>query len=176
MNKAGKLHVYYGEGKGKTTAALGMALRAAGQGLSVVIVQFLKNTPCGELVQLARLPEITVLRGQEGSRFAFQMSEAEKTASRQIHNDNLRQALALVAEGRCDLLILDEALDACQLGLLDEDLLKEALFGQPPALERVITGHKAIAWIVEAADYVTEMVKHKHPYDQGLKARKGIEF
>lgn len=176
MENTGLLHVYYGEGKGKTTAALGLALRASGQGLRVVIVQFLKNTPCGELKQLALLPRITVLRGQAGTRFSFQMSEEEQAETRQIHNDNLRQALALVAEGRCELLVLDEALDAYQLGLLDEDLLREALFGQSAAVERVITGHKASDWVLEGADYVTELVKRKHPYDQGVKARRGIEY
>jgi cob(I)alamin adenosyltransferase len=176
MAKKGLTHLYYGSGKGKTTAALGLALRASGAGLRVVIVQFLKDRPCGELTQLALLPNITVLRGKAGKAFIRGLDEAEREATREIQNANLQRARVLVQRGQCDLLILDEALDACQLGLLDEPILADLICHKPAALELVVTGHRPVDWLIEQADYVTEMVKHKHPYDVGIKARRGIEF
>jgi cob(I)alamin adenosyltransferase len=176
MTRRGLIHVYYGYGKGKTTAALGLALRASGGDLKVVIVQFLKDTPSGELTQLALLPGITVIRGKAGKKFVRDMDDAEKSATKLKHDDNLRQALSYVEAGKCDLLILDEALDAYQLGVLDEQMLTDLIYKKPSALELVITGHKPTDWLVDMADYVTEMVKHKHPYNTGIKCRKGIEF
>lgn len=176
MENSGLIHVYYGNGKGKTTAALGLALRASGCGKKVVVLQFLKDMKCGELSQLALLPNTVVLRGKAGAPFTFSMTQEEKDATKVIHDDNLRQALALVGSGECDMLVLDEALDAYQLGLLDEVLLTELIRSKPPALELVITGHSPTDWIVDAADYVTEMVKVKHPYDRGIMARRGVEF
>jgi cob(I)alamin adenosyltransferase len=104
------------------------------------------------------------------------MSEEEKRETKRIHDANLSEALSLVEDGNCELLMLDEALDAYQLGLLDEALLKQIILHKPEALELVITGHTPTDWIMERADYITEMVKHKHPYDQGIHARRGIEF
>lgn len=176
MTEKGLIHLYYGSGKGKTTAALGLALRASGAGRQVVIVQFLKKKPCGELKQLALLPNITVLRGKAREVFVRDMDEAEREATGKIQNANLRQAQNLVRKGQCDLLILDEALDACRLGLLDGLILEDLIRRKPTALELVITGHSPVDWIIDQADYVTEMMKHKHPYDAGIKAREGIEY
>lgn len=173
---AGLIHVYYGYGKGKTTAALGLALRACGCGKKVVLVQFLKDANTGELKSLCQLPGITVLRGTASAKFARDMTPEELAETKAIQNSNLSEALKLVDNGGCDLLILDEALDAFQLGLLDEKLLLGLVHNKPESLELVITGHKPDALIIEAADYVTEMVKVKHPYDRGIYGRRGIEF
>lgn len=172
----GLVHLYYGDGKGKTTAALGLALRALGCGRQVVLVQFLKNTPCGELTALKRHDNITVLRGKAGAHFTFTMTEEERRQTKAIHKDNFVQAMARVQSGKCDLLILDEVTDALQADLLDESLLREAVLKKPDELELVITGHQAVDWLVQAADYVTEMKKHKHPFDRGVPAREGVEF
>ena len=174
--RMGLVHFYYGDGKGKTTAALGLALRALGYGRQVALVQFLKNTPCGELKALARFHDITVLRGKAGGHFSFAMTEAERAQTKGIHEENLAQAMAMVQSGKCDLLILDEVTDALQTGLLDEALLREAVLKKPDGLELVLTGHGAVDWLVQEADYVTEMKKHKHPYDHGVHAREGVEF
>ena len=176
MNKKGLIHVYYGLGKGKTTAALGLALRASGWGWKVIIVQFLKSAPCGELFSLSQLSNITVLRGKAGKGFVEAMDETMKKETKKTHDANLRQAVGLVRKGQCDLLVLDEVLDALQFGLIDEEEFAGLIHNKPPALELVITGHKPIQWVVDQADYVTEMCKVKHPYDIGIKARKGIEF
>jgi len=173
----GLTHIYFGNGKGKTTAALGLALRASGCGEKVVVVQFLKDWKCGELGPLALLPGITVLRGKApGHKFVFEMSDKEKAETKAIHDENLRNALDLQENGQCDVLILDEAVDAYQLGVLDAELFIGLLANKPEPLELVITGHEPEAGLLEYADYVTEMVKRKHPYDNGITARRGVEF
>ncbi|NMA25791.1 MAG: cob(I)yrinic acid a,c-diamide adenosyltransferase [Clostridiales bacterium] len=172
----GLIHVYYGYGKGKTTAALGLALRAAGCGKKVVIVQFLKGTDTGELNCLKLLPNVTVLRGTAVNGFVNDMTPEQLEKTKQMQDSNLMKALDIVSSDGCDLLVLDEALDACQLGLLNAGLFSDFVFNKPEALELVITGHKPDDAIISRADYVTEMVKIKHPYDKGIKARKGVEF
>lgn len=174
MNQNGLMHIYYGYGKGKTTAALGLALRALGYGKQVTLVQFLKNRSTGEIQALERFPHMRILRGQAGKVFARKMSEEEKEQTRCIHNANLKKAMEGLDE--CDLLILDECLDAYQLGLLDAELLKELIAFQPRTFELVLTGHKPEEWLNEKADYVTFMQKIKHPYEKGIAGRKGIEF
>ena len=138
MESLGLLHLYYGDGKGKTTAAMGLALRALGSGKRVVIVQFLKGGQSGEIPLLEQLGA-TVYRGKAGQKFVFQMNEAEKAATRTLQNQNLAAALAQP----CDLLVLDEA---------------------------------GSAWVLDAADYLTEMCCRRHPYQKGIAARKGVEY
>jgi cob(I)alamin adenosyltransferase len=173
----GLIHIYYGDGKGKTTAALGLALRAAGCGQRVVIVQFLKDWKCGELSSLALLPNIAVLRGKaDGGVFIHEMTEQQKAETKNIHDDNLKKALEMQSSGQCDLLILDEAIDAYTLDVLDAGLFEGLLDSKPDPLELVITGHDPPPRLLDRADYATMMVKQKHPYDTGVAARRGVEF
>lgn len=176
MARIGLTHVYYGYGKGKTTCALGLSVRASGRGLKVVIVQFLKDMLSGELAQFNCLERIKVIRGTAAKCFVRDMTPEQLAETCDIHNRNLREALDLVEAGECDLLVLDEVLDAYQLGVLDEDLLRGIVCDKPAELELVITGHEPTDWIFEKADYITEMVKHRHPFDRGIGARKGIEL
>jgi cob(I)alamin adenosyltransferase len=177
MDIKGFTHFYYGDGKGKTTAALGLAIRASGCGKSVVFVQFLKDWKCGELSSLALLPDITVFRSNlSGHMFIHEMNDKEKAAIKAIHDDNLKKALEMQESGQCDLLILDEAADAYQFGVLDAVLFERLLGKKPESLELVVTGHAPDARLLAWADYVTEMIKRKHPYDKGVAARRGIEF
>ena len=177
MGGKGLIHFYYGDGKGKTTAALGLAIRASGSGSSVVVVQFLKDRKCGELSCLALLPNVVVLRADlYGHMFVFEMSDEEKAAIKAIHDGNLVKALELQKNGQCDMLVLDEAADAYQLGVLDSALFEGLLNDKPEPLELIVTGHAPDARLLAQADYATEMVKRKHPYDLGITARKGIEF
>ena len=171
MESLGLLHLYYGDGKGKTTAAMGLALRALGSGKRVVIVQFLKGGQSGEIPLLEQLGA-TVYRGKAGQKFVFQMNEAEKAAAREVQNANLAAAKAEPA----DLLILDEAGSAWELDMVDKDLLRQTVLERPAAQECVLTAHKAPAWMLDAADYSTEMKCHRHPYQKGIKARRGIEY
>lgn len=167
----GLVHLYWGEGKGKTTAAMGLALRALGAGRRVVIVQFLKGRQTGEIPLLEKLGA-RVFRGKAGQKFSFQMNEAEKAETRALQTENLRQAL----ECESDLLILDEACAAWQKDLADRELLRRAVLDRPPGREVVLTGRNPPEWMLDAADYSTEMSCHKHPFEQGVPARKGVEF
>lgn len=167
----GLVHLYWGDGKGKTTAAMGLALRALGNGSRVVIVQFLKGMESGEIALLRQLGA-TIYRGKAGQKFVFQMNEEEKQLTREMQTENLLQALRTPA----DLLILDEACAACQLNMVDVDLLKQAVLQKPSAQELVLTGREPAGWMQDAADYSTEMRCHRHPYENGITARKGVEF
>ena len=142
MESLGLLHLYYGDGKGKTTAAMGLALRALGSGKRVVIVQFLKGGQSGEIPLLEQLGA-TVYRGKAGQKFVFQMNEAEKAATRALQNKNLAAALAQP----CDLLVLDEAGSAWELDMVDKALLQQAVLHRPAGQECVLTAHAAPAWI-----------------------------
>ena len=167
----GLLHLYWGDGKGKTTAAMGLALRALGSGKRVVIVQFLKGGNSGEIPLLAQLGA-EIYRGKAGQKFVFQMTPEEKAATRELQNQNLAAAIAQPA----DLLILDEAGSAEELDMVDIDLLKKAVLERPAGCECVLTAHTPPQWMLDAADYSTEMKCHRHPYQKGIKARKGIEY
>ena len=167
----GLIHLYHGDGKGKTTAAMGLAVRALGCGRRVVIVQFLKGGATGELEPLQTLGA-TFYRGKAGQKFVFQMNEEEKAATRALQTENLRRALAEPA----DLLILDEACAALQLGMVEDSLLRQAVLLRPEGMEVVITGREPAPWMLEAADYSTEMRCHRHPYARGVLAREGVEI
>ena len=176
MEKSGGLiHLYCGDGKGKTTAALGLAIRAMGSGFRVVFVQFLKGRPTGELSVLDGLPNVTVLRGKEGTSFSFAMTEEEKEKTRFLHTENLKKAIELAASGNCDMLVLDEAVGAYNRGLIDRPLFEEFIRNKPEKLELVLTGRNPEQWLIDSADYVSEIGKVKHPYDRGVPARTGIE-
>ncbi len=182
------IHLYYGEGKGKTTAAMGLALRAIGHGRRVAIVQFMKNGKSGELAPLKLLGAI-VLSGRPDTKFFAKMSNQEREDTRHVNDDNLKKAL----EVPCDMLILDEACAACDLGMVDEKMLRDYVTGVKKRTkisgvtgdtayevksepEIIITGRKPADWMTEAADYITEMRAERHPYEQGVKAREGIEY
>lgn len=167
----GLAHLYCGDGKGKTTAAMGLALRALGQGMQVVVVQFLKNGTSGELEPLKKLGA-AVYSGQPGAKFTFQMNAEEKAQATKENNARLAEAL----QQPCDLLILDEICAARNSGMVDEALAKQAVLERPQHREVVLTGRNPEAWMMEAADYITEMQPRRHPYEQGIPARKGIEF
>ena len=171
MERTGLLHLYYGDGKGKTTAAMGLALRALGSGKKVVVLQFLKGGQSSEIPLLEQLGA-KIYRGKAGQKFVFQMNEAEKAATRDLQNRNLAAAMTEDA----DLLVLDEAGSAWELDMVDKALLQKAVLARPAAQECVLTAHAAPRWMLDAADYVTEMKCCRHPYQKGIAARKGIEY
>lgn len=173
--QTGLVHVYYGDGKGKTTAAFGLALRCAGRGKQVVIAQFLKSGESGEVTAAMRLPNVTLVRGNGVQKFTFQMDDAEKAQAAQECKDLFQKAAGLAADGEVRLLVLDEVIDACQYFLPVEELTR-FLDSRPEGLEVVITGHALPGALAERADYITRMAKEKHPYDQGIMARPDIEF
>ncbi len=171
----GLVHLYHGDGKGKTTAAVGLAIRAAGCGKHVLFVQFMKGGQTGELVILGQIPNMKVVRNKPCNKFSFAMTEAEKAELTRCHNALLGEAIIMTKDGQYDLLVLDEAVGACAKNLLDEAMLQDFVQKKPETLELVLTGRNPSAFLLEAADYVTEMKKIKHPYEQGIPARVGIE-
>lgn len=171
----GLIHIYYGDGKGKTTAAFGLAFRCAGYGKQVVISQFLKGGASGEVDATEGFPEISVFRGKPIGKFTFQMNEEEKAITAQACLDIFRQATATAVEQKARILVMDEVIDATY-GFLPMDVLVQFLDEKPESLEVVITGHSLPAELEERAHYITNMSKKKHPYDQGIMARRDIEF
>lgn len=174
-NDLGLVHIYCGDGKGKTTCGMGLCVRAAGYGLKVLIYQFMKNNSTSERASLAKLDNITVVPGLEQEKFSFQMTEEEKKERRGFYADQLRKVEEMAREQQFDLLFLDEAIYTIRCGLLDESLVLDFLKNKPEHLEVILTGQGPSQALMDAADYVSEIRKVKHPFDQGMAARDGIE-
>lgn len=172
----GYIHLYTGDGKGKTTASVGLALRAMGRGRKVTFVQFLKGSESGEILALMQLPSIRVLRNSKDYGFFPSMNKQEREEVFLEHTANLREALLWVQQGACDFLILDEVTAAYTLGALDRSLVDELLRHKPDALELVLTGRDPPEIFLAAADYISDIRKIKHPFDNGQCAREGIEY
>ena len=170
------IQLYTGEGKGKTTAAIGQAVRAAGRGFKVLIVQFLKGRDSGELHSLAQLPKVTVLRLSRDYGFVKYMSAESLALVHQEHDALLAEAAEALQTGACEVLILDEIAAAARHELVNLPKLLALLDAKPVTAEIVMTGRDAPDTLIERADYITEMRKIKHPFDQGIPARKGIEW
>lgn len=169
------IHVYHGDGKGKTTAAMGLALRMLAAGRRVV-VQFLKDGESGEARLLAGHFGVPVFAGKASDKFTWSMTSEELAATRELHDGNLASALAELEGAQEGLLVLDEALDALSKGFVDEALVDLALDMSVRGIEVALTGRAPSRKIVDKADYITEMRCEKHPYAQGICARKGVEY
>jgi len=169
----GIVQIYTGDGKGKTTAALGLAVRAVGAGLRVFIGQFCKGRETAEHRGLALMGERITVRHSGRCSFITGPPTAEDKAAAQNMLQLLREALQ---SGAYDLVIADELNVAIDLGLISLAEAQELLALRPAHVELVITGRNAPAELLQRAELVTEMLAIKHPYAQGLKARPGIEF
>lgn len=169
----GLVHIYCGDGKGKTTAAVGLAVRCAGGGGKVMFCQFLKGSGSGEREALNRIDGITVVPVPERIAFVWNMSESEKERTRAYYNDKFEAVCTAVSD--YDMLILDEIIPALKYDFVSIDRLIGFLKEKPAGLEVVLTGREPDERLVEMADYVTEMRKIKHPYDRGVVMRQYIE-
>ena len=187
------IHLYYGDGKGKTTAAMGLAARTLGHDKRVVIVQFLKSGKSGEISSLEKLGA-RVYAGKAGSSYKVSdLTAGELAENRRIIDKNLDAAL----REEYDVIILDELCAALRYGLVDEELLKPAILSckatyseigkeatqmygssanAPKEKEAVITGRNPQQWLLDIADYITEMKCERHIHDRGVSAREGIEY
>ncbi len=164
------IHYYFGSGKGKTSAAAGACIRAAGSGLRCAMVQFLKNGSSSEIA-LMRSCGIEIYACKfEGIRFFSRMSPSEQADVMQSHNENLRSVIA----GNYQMIVLDELGDALEKQAVDPVLVDAVLL--LPQTEIVITGHNRLERFMQCADYITEFQCIAHPYQKGQKARKGFEF
>ena len=171
--KLGLVQIYTGNGKGKTTAAFGLAMRAAGRGLGVLIVQFLKPSDgYGEQVACNRMGNITLVPMGLDHFVSKKPSDADIEAAHKA----LRRSEELICSGRYDVAVLDESINAVRLGLITSQELIESLERRPDHVEIVLTGRGMTPDLEEYADLVTEMRLVKHPFDKGIGARKGIEY
>lgn len=170
----GKVHVITGPGKGKTTAAFGLALRAAGHGLRVAIVLFMKTgETTGEVIAARGVRGIEVAQFGTG-RFVNPRNPSDE--DRACARKALEYAREVLKGRRCDVLILDEINVAVSIGLVRSEDVLGLLRERPPGVEVVLTGRDAPQELIDQADYVSYIESRKHPYDNGLKARKGIEW
>jgi cob(I)alamin adenosyltransferase len=179
MLEKGLVQIYTGDGKGKTTAALGLALRAAGQGNKILIYQFLKP-PClntGERNAISSLPSIKIesLDIQWDMAKSPQDLKAISAAQTAIH-EKLEQLSKAAAKREFDILILDEIVYCVSKGLAKLEDVKKVIDGRDKHVEIILTGRGATSELIALADLVTEMKNIKHPFDKGTAARKGIEF
>jgi cob(I)alamin adenosyltransferase len=172
--RRGIVQVYTGNGKGKTTAAFGQALRAVGQGLRVCIIQFMKGRKYGEYIAAERLsPQLTVhLSGLD----SFVMRDNPAPLDIELAAKGFDLALEAVSSGNYDMVILDEVNVALDFKLVPLTAAIELIKNKPPQLDLVFTGRYAPAEIIESADTVTEMREIKHHYNAGIKDRAGIEY
>jgi cob(I)alamin adenosyltransferase len=182
MNKSredrrGLLIIFTGDGKGKTTAALGMAVRAMGYGYRTFMVQFIKGTwNYGELMQEDRFGDLLEVKSI-GLGYVGIMGD---TLPREKHAEAVKKGLELTREamksGNYDIIIMDEINIALQQEILELEELKKIINEKPPYLHLVMTGRGAPEDLIDMADLVTEMKKVKHPFDKGILAQKGVEF
>ena len=169
----GYIHIYTGNGKGKTTAAFGMALRAIGAGKRVLIAQFVKGRPYSEIDAVnSFLPTITLKQYGLGCFIYNKPTAKDAEAAR----NGLSEVSQIISESKFDVIILDEACIAIYYNLFSATELIEVLKKKPESMEIIITGRYATSELIEFADLVTEMKEIKHYYTQGVDARKGIEF
>lgn len=170
----GLIHVYTGNGKGKTTAACGLICRQLGYGNHVVLIQFLKGGVSGEALFLNQHKNCTVIRQKDVKKFVFQMNAVEKRQEAEKCRDLWLQACEAVREA--DLVVLDEVFGAISCGLLNLEETVQIAGQLPERCELVLTGRDAPEAWVALADYVTNMEEVKHPMQRGTVARRGIEY
>ena len=170
------IHVYYGDGKGKTTAAIGLAVRAAGSRMRVLFVQFMKTEFSGERHTLSHTENISLTFAPVELKFTYEMDDAEKSKAAIMFRKIFDDAVTTVLTQKYDMIVLDEIFTAIEAGVLSEYEVREFVSNAPKNLEIVMTGHNPPEKILELADYITEMKEIRHPYDEGVQARFGIEF
>ena len=174
MDRLGLIQVYTGNGKGKTTAALGLALRAIGQGLKVCMVQFMKGDESyGEIRAAKLLPDFTIL---QVGRNDFVNLNSPDTIDVTLAKKGWEIAKNCISSGKYDIVILDEINVAMACGLLDTEQVIEFLLAKPRTVEIVLTGRYASEAVQNIAQLVTEMREIRHPYHQGVPSRSGIEY
>ena len=174
--KNGLIHIYCGDGKGKTTAATGLAVRAAGSGMKVLFARFLKNEVSGELKILDAVDGITVLHVDKAFGFFNTLCDREKAEAEETYARLWDTVCDKAVSGHFDLLVIDEFMAAYNYGLIEHNKALAFLESKPEELEVVLTGRNPYEKLIKLADYVSEIKKIKHPFDREIRARRGIEF
>jgi cob(I)alamin adenosyltransferase len=171
----GFVHIYYGEGKGKTSAALGLAMRASGAGLRVIVVQFNKGKESSEIKSLNKLGIKSIIVQNETGYVPF-MDQDEKSRCLTDYQQCMTHVFELITSDQYDVIILDELLAALETGMVDIQQVVDLIQKKSPQVELVITGRYPTHELIEMADYVSEVKVIKHPYSQGVLPRLGIEY
>jgi cob(I)alamin adenosyltransferase len=167
--------IFTGDGKGKTTAALGMALRASGHEIAVLVVQFVKNdSSCGEIIAAARMPNVQVV--QVGMGFLPPAEDERWAEHKAAAQRGLRRAIQAISSGVYPIVVLDELCFAVSRGLIAESEALEAIAAARPPMCLVLTGRGATEGLIAAADTVTEMRSVKHGLECGIAAQRGVEY
>lgn len=169
-------HIYYGDGKGKTTAAIGLAVRAAGSKMKVLFVQFLKTEFSGERHILSHTENVTLTFCPLELKFTFDMDDKEKAQAAKIFKGIFDNAVTTALTEKYDMVVLDEVFEEINAHMLSESEVYEFITNAPSSMEIVMTGHNPPQKFMDCADYITEFKKIKHPYDRGITGRIGIEF
>ena len=170
------IHIYIGDGKGKTTAAVGQAIRNLGSGGKVLFAQFLKSMETGEVNILKSLDGLMLIRPHMRHRkFIWHMSRTELDETKTDILKGFNDICGIINKDGFSLVVLDEVLDIISCGFLEEPVLISLLESRPET-EFVLTGREASEKLRSMAGYITLMKKEKHPFDRGIKARKGIEY
>ncbi|WP_294351431.1 cob(I)yrinic acid a,c-diamide adenosyltransferase [uncultured Clostridium sp.] len=175
MNK-GLIHIYCGDGKGKTTASIGLSVRAVGSGMKVIFTQFLKNNKSSELKVLKTLPNLEVVPCEKAFGFFKFMSDEEKKKAKEVYSRLLTTVINKAIEEDIDLLVLDEIMATYNYELIDKEYFLNFLKNKPEKLEVVMTGRDPKEELINLANYVSNIEKIKHPFDEGIMARVGIEM
>ena len=171
--KKGYIHVYTGDGKGKTTASLGLGMRSAGAGSKVHMIQFMKGRRYSEIDTIEKIPNFTI--SQHG-RDEFVNKENPEQVDIDLAQEGFSYAKKLVKENKHDMLILDEINVAVDFKLIKIEDVLDLIENKAESFELVLTGRYAHPDIVKIADYVSEVLEIKHPYQKGVEARKGVDF
>ncbi|MBO5144651.1 MAG: cob(I)yrinic acid a,c-diamide adenosyltransferase [Lachnospiraceae bacterium] len=175
--QTGLIHIYHGDGKGKTTAAVGLAVRAAGAGLEVCFAQFMKTGTSSELKILQTIENIELVAVKNSYGFTWKMTPDEKAHLKEVNDKELDRLIKAVQEGRYQLVILDELLSAYQNELIDKEKVITLInMAKQYKTELVLTGRNPAQELLDQADYITEMACVRHPYEKGVHARPGIEY
>lgn len=169
-------HIYFGDGKGKTTAAVGIAVRAAGSNLKVLFVQFLKTEFSGERHVLSHLENVSLTFCPIELKFTYEMDEKEKLQASKIFKGIFDRSVTMALTQKYDMVVLDEVFEVINAGMISESEVFEFIANVPTSMEIIMTGHNPSQKFLDSADYVTEFKKVKHPYDRGIIGRIGIEF
>ncbi|MGL5615523.1 MAG: cob(I)yrinic acid a,c-diamide adenosyltransferase [Sarcina sp.] len=176
MLTKGYIQIYTGDGKGKTTAAMGLSIRAAGNGMKVCIVQFLKAWKTGELNSLKKIDNIDLFRFQTIKKFTWELNDEEREQLKKEIKKTYDFIIEVFSKNSYDLVIVDEIMGTLGAGLLTEKEVLDLMDKKPEQMELVMTGRNPTEAIINKADLVTEMKAIKHYYEQGVESRKGIEF
>ena len=195
------IHLYSGDGKGKTSIAVGMAIRMAGAGGHVIFAQFMKGNESSELNILRQLPQVKVLKVDKEFGFYNEMSDEDKAEITDLHNEILREIMRCVEQIKSDeqgnaehdevpkcedsaredacpqiIIVLDEITYPCRWNLIDEKLVRKLLKELPDCVELVMTGRDPLDYMIEASDYWSDVEMKRHPFEKGMSARIGVEY